>query len=526
MLLALCEGTFRLICARHVNGPMPQLNNFIEFCISSQVCHKGHDIGYSRKSSFFCDCGAEVANAVEENRTSCKCLTPVSEDIIRTLYEGEVKVADESESKEESQDISGDFVQLMATNFPSVCIESLQMLVEEAVKSEWRESILLFLNQFSHGASSMNLDAIGLSKQLAVSAANQPITGPDCPNLQSRSGKPLALKYLDSACMLPIRAAKASTLQSRMISGLSALSSHTRKSANTFHGQAIASDNRGRLFVAESSSVLFCSAIPSVNVRGIANATNSHLSRSQLSILGSDNVKFPVVGLSINSENNRHLLVWGSSKACVAIVSNNLDSFERVIELKLNLDPSEECEYLIKCEWIPQSELHLVAVCGAVIHVFDLKRTKNNACIATTHYALAYEDVLIRSAAFIGGLLVDDGSVIDTRLAILLDSGRLHFISLTIDEEGNLEDQGESYIEIGDGVSFPTGGIRRYCSGTVSPKGATSTSFGEGLYLVHLKLANLLLYQCISSCCIGMLLDDDGAICGTFGMFVLSFYLS
>jgi len=210
----------------------------------------------------------------------------------------------------------------------------------------------------------------------------------------------------------------------------------------------------------------------------------------------------------------------------VAIISKNLDSFERIIELKLNLDPSEECEYLVKCEWTPQSELHLVAVCGAVVHVFDLKRAKNNSCNATMHYALACEDVLIRSATFIDGLLVNDGSDTETRLAILLDTGRLHFISLTIDEEGNLEDQGESYIEIGDGVSFPSAGIRRYCSGDVSPKGATATSFGEGLYLVHLKLANVLLYQCVSSCCIGMLLDDDGTICGSFGMFVFLLSLS
>ena len=458
-----------------------------------------------------------MARAIEENRTPCKCLAPVSEDIIRTLYEGKFKVTNELKPDDHLQDISDDFIELMVSSSPSECKESLQMLVEEAVDSEWRESIIVVLKQCFQGPSSTSDGETFLKNQLARVATNRPNGALECPNLQSRSGNPLALKCLDTACMLPIRAAKAGAIQSRSSPGPSSLSSHTRKSANSFHGQAIASDNRGRLFVAESSSVLFCSAIPSVNVRDIENSQSCHLSRSQLSILGSDSVKFPIIGLAINSENNRHLLVWGSSKACVAIVSKNLNSFERLIELKLNLDPSEECEFLIKCEWIPQSELHLAVICGAVVHVFDLKRTKNNACTATTHYALAYEDVLIRSATFIGDLLVDNGSTSETRLAILLDTGRLHFISLTIDEEGNLEDQGESYIEIGDGVSFPTGGIRRYCSGTVSPKGATASTFGEGLYLVHLKLANLLLYQCVSSCCIGMLLDDDGAICGSFG---------
>jgi hypothetical protein len=94
-------------------------------------------------------------------------------------------------------------------------------------------------------------------------------------------------------------------------------------------------------------------------------------------------------GMALNSQNDRHLLVWGVAKACVCIVSKTFDCFERIIDLKLNLEPSEECEYLVKCEWMPQSELQIVAVCGAVVHVFDLKRTENNTCDATTHYALA-----------------------------------------------------------------------------------------------------------------------------------------
>ena len=133
----------------------------------------------------------------------------------------------------------------------------------------------------------------------------------------------------------------------------------------------------------------------------------------------------------------------------MAIVSKSLDSFEKIIELNLNSSQCES-ELLVQCDWIPQSELQIVVVCGTVVHVFDLKRTENNSCNATTHYALAYEDVLIRSATLIGSLSVDDGAI-ETKLALLLDTGKLYFISLTIDDEGNLEDHGESYIEIGAG---------------------------------------------------------------------------
>ena len=68
-------------------------------------------------------------------------------------------------------------------------------------------------------------------------------------------------------------------------------------------------------------------------------------------------------------------------------------------------------------------------------------------------------------------------------MVLLLDTGRLYFVSLTIDEEGNLEDHGESYIEIGAGVSFPSAGIRRYSGGEPIPKDATATTFGEGVYV-------------------------------------------
>jgi len=478
--------------------------------LCARVCHKGHDVGYSRKSSFFCDCGAEVATAIEQNRTPCKCLVPVTdEDTVRDIYQSEA--IKEAKSIEPAHEDSDAFTKVMVKHFSSECKESLKNMVTEALKSDWRDSILLIFNQHYQAKSSSSSNFTDISDILSGTSATQPITGP---NLRPKSGQPLTITRSGGTCpMLPIRAAKASTLQSRMISSSS---SSMRKARNDSHVQIIAADNRGRLFVAESTSVLFCSSIPSVNVRHVDNSPASHLSRAQLNILGTDSVKFFITGMVVNSVNNRHLLLWGVSKACVAIVSKNFGSFERIIDLKLNLEPSEECEHIVKCDWMPQSELQVVAVCGAVVHVFDLKRAENNTCNATTHYALAYEDVLIRSATLVGSLMVDDGSVIDTKLALLLDTGRLYFISLTIDEEGNLEDHGESYIEIGAGLSFPSAGIRRYSGGEPGVLGATATTFGEGVYLAYLRQANLLLYQCVSSCCIAMLLDEDGAICGSF----------
>ena len=80
-----CCGIRYVAAASHSSGyyscfmysQLPFLLYIRQGCCSlcARVCHKGHDVGYSRKSSFFCDCGAEVAIAIAEGRTPCKCLT-------------------------------------------------------------------------------------------------------------------------------------------------------------------------------------------------------------------------------------------------------------------------------------------------------------------------------------------------------------------------------------------------------------------------------------------------------------------
>jgi hypothetical protein len=259
--------------------------------LCARVCHKGHDIGYSRKSSFFCDCGAEVAVAIEQNRTPCKCLTPVSDDIIRAFYGDELEVIDEVKQAWDDFDA---FAELMAKYFLLKCKESLKNLVDEAIKSDWRESILLIFNQTYQSALASGSGPTDFSAILSATSDTQPFTGVRCPNLLSRSAQPLTIKRNLRRCMVPIRAAKASSLQSRIISGSSAANNNMRKTRNDYHLQAIASDNRGRLYIAESTSILFCSSISSVNVRYVENSPASHLSRSQLSILGTDRVSFAI----------------------------------------------------------------------------------------------------------------------------------------------------------------------------------------------------------------------------------------
>ena len=488
--------------------------------LCARVCHQGHDVGYSRKSSFFCDCGAEVATAVEENRTPCKCIIPVNEETLKAVYE-EANIVDDSASKDESKEDSGEspdiFIEFLVANFKSSCEQSLESFIKAAKDSNWTDSIITMLDSFY--SNDLNSQPKNYKELLLGGSSSSSKSNSSVIDLESRSGQPLKVRTLSKTSMVPLRAAKSSTVQPKVPLSSGSSVSQNRKSRSEMSAQMIVSDERGRLFIAESTSVLFC--IAPVNVRHIQrSAVSSHLTRSKLNVLGSDKVKFPINGMALSPENSRHLLVWGASKAAVAIVSKGLDSFERVIELKMQSEPAEcDSEYLLTCDWVSHSELMVVVVCGTVVHVFDLKREKNCSCDATTHYALAYEDVLIRSAALLERLprVTDfDDPIIETKLALLLDTGRLYFIDLIVDEYGNLEDQGENYIEIGAGVSFPTAGIRRYQGVEPAAKCSTSTTLGEGAQISYLQQSSILLYQCMSSCVVAFILDDDGTISSNF----------
>ena len=491
--------------------------------LCARVCHQGHDIGYSRKSSFFCDCGAEVATAVEENRTPCKCLVPVSEETLKAVcVKAKTAVGTSNVDRKEESDENHDiFIVVLVANFKSQCKQSLEGLVKAGKDSNWTGSIISALDKiYSKELKSEPKDYKELLLGDTSSSSNASSSLFD---LESRSERPLKLETLSKPSMLPLRAARSNTVQPKVFSSGSS-SNQIRKSRFDMLAQMVVSDERGRLFIAESTSVLFCLA--PVNVRHIQrSAISSHLTRSKLNILGSGKVKFSINGMALSSGNSRHLLIWGASKAAVAIISKGLDSFERVIELKMPSESSEcenESEYLVKCDWVSHSELMVVVVCGTVIHVFDLNREKDNSCDAITHYALAYEDVLIRSAAMldrlprVGSSVYHDDPIIETKLALLLDTGRLYFINLVIDEDSHLEDQGENYIEVGAGVSFPTVGIRKYQGADPMSKGSTSTTLGEGANVSYLRQSNLLLYQCMSTCVVAFILDDEGTIISNF----------
>jgi len=348
-----------------------------------------------------------------------------------------------------------------------------------------------------------------------------------------------------------VRAAKASAFSVKLSSDPSTdRLKRALLSKNEIKRNAVVSDSRGRFVVAEPNALFFCTALPLVNVRFRTGSSNNvAVDRNQLCCLGRYNVNFCVVGMQFCPDNDRHLVIWGTAEAAIIILNKNCDTVEKRIELVIELEPLEcESEYLLKCEWLPHSETHVAAVCGTFIKVFDVRRStsssgrsssfeagsaeetegsKSFSCSSSTCYTLAYEDALIRSAVLIplegdsfqkeetGSRALDQAA--RAKLVILFDSGKIHSMDIVFDSNGDMDDQGEIYIETIDGVTFPIEGIRRYSGATPGAPGTTSSTFGEGSSLVYLEQSGLLLYKCISSCVVALIVNkENGEITGSF----------
>ena len=243
------------------------------------MCHKNHDVGYSRKSSFFCDCGAEEVSS--GSRQKCKCLTPIDDTTFNLLNSNEVATSIDGQSQREVDNPA----KLLFLTYPEECANALQLLTKEAKTSSWNQTILTLFKSFKTD----RFDFSFLHESAQVGSKSYL----ERPDLSLRCGVPLNLQLLDNQSMLPVRAAKAGSVKIGMMS--SSPVTHMRRHRNGRH--LIESDVRGRIVCAESNSLLFFSAIPSINTRHMATPYSSHLSRSQLCCLGSERVSFDVHGI-------------------------------------------------------------------------------------------------------------------------------------------------------------------------------------------------------------------------------------
>lgn len=154
--------------------------------------------------------------------------------------------------------------------------------------------------------------------------------------------------------------------------------------------------------------------------------------------------------------------------------------------------------------------------------IFDLKNVttcpndSDFQCQASKVVSFGYEDVVLRSGTVIPVENPDSTDQV-AKIALMSDTGKLHFVDLSLDRNESIHVQGNLHLLGGDGFSFPIGGIMKSNSSQkAEAEGETTKSLGEGCRLEYLHQSNLLLYKCLSSPVIAFKLDMAGEIHGSF----------
>jgi hypothetical protein len=343
-------------------------------------------------------------------------------------------------------------------------------------------------------------------------------------SLAARCSTPCVLEPLEHLDLVPVRAARAGTFNLKM--SIDSTTDRLKRAMLSRHGivrSAVLADSRGRLIVAEPCSLVFCSILPAVNVRFVDDALSNQIGRSQMSVISSHAVPFNIVGMQLCSENERHVVVWGTSEACVVVLRNRWDGVEKTFTLEFDLDPHDcESDYLIRCDWLPGSQTRVSVACGSFVKIYDISSSESDDNVPSVlSYSIAYE-ATVKDIAWVSFPFASGGKKLDSskrclKVFFLMDTGRLQEIQLQVDSKGEIVGQGTSYLDRSTGcVDIPIAGVRSYEGMQPGMSGASTRSLGEGCSLCFLPQSALLLYKCVSSCVIAICFGKMGETQGSF----------
>jgi len=516
------------------------------------VCHKGHDVTYSRHSSFFCDCAAEDGNSTEQNRVSCKCLSSLSVGQLDSIFEHEQlwRKRPVDASKCENIDCAIEnslFVEIAKKSFPETALGSVNRFLIDIRKSRWLDSLFRILKtevihwKTKYGDSvhfvlkrcfEANLDAkpiFRLSQKLVQGL------------LRKRRSKVLKLNRLEDKGFVSVRVASGFLTKLPSDSSTHDVLTLSRLSRNSISRSILVFDSRGRMIIAEPSSLVFCSPMAAVNGRNLCKSEDDYFTRHQMCILGTASLSFNVVGLRLCTENERHMIAWGTSEACMLVLKTDYSGVEDTISLSFEVeDQDRDGDVLVNCEWLPGSQTHIAVGVSRYIRLFDVRRFESTGETKRAHPVIGYNlgfDASLRDLSIIPQK-DDESSEDDAKLSfknfetefiskmyLLLENGRLHSLDIKI-SNGKIESPSELHFEPSECVSISTEGIRIHprLSSSVGVRGASSVglpgalmrTLGEGSKLAYLKQSRCLLYKCKSAAVVALMLGTDGNITGTF----------
>ncbi len=331
------------------------------------VCHRGHDVSYARKSSFFCDCGAEQPSIGDTSRVRCKCLSAVSKVEIDELQTEERESFHHDlslKSNDEEGMITSAYVERIVSLYRKECTAALKLFKKKSgFKERSKEIIMSLANdleaELNSPVSLLSRDWLYRRSKWNCSALST--------SLKSRSSSYNfngSISFMESPCFCFF---KENSLRVSLSS-----SRQTFISEKKIKRRAVQADSRGRLFIGESYSVLICNGFAACRFfRHETNVAGS--SRQALGIIKSISIPFEAIGLQLAPGNERICAVWGSNQVTIFVMKQTLDDYERRINFSINIDEGGASQDILKCHWLYGSARYLVVSCCEMLLFYDIE---------------------------------------------------------------------------------------------------------------------------------------------------------
>ena len=342
------------------------------------ICHQGHDIVYSRFSSFFCDCGGGEINGI----VRCKCLSPQARDSYLTKSSRRIQ----RQEKKMYQLLSTSTCKnIIYNSFPSNGVAAVQKLSMNDVRTWLR---LLFGQARAHFWSwkAQDDEAYRLLQDKCRMKVNHVISTVDSP-CQEYYVRPKMSPFYEDFSLVG---------KSQTIDLKSTTTSWDRLylDGKTMTANVMDADSRGRVAVVDSSQVMFVSALSMLNSMCVHTTANNRSVKP--SLVSTVSIGFIAKGLRFIPDFENSIYVWSGVKAKVIQMTNNFSKIATEKELAIIDTLDRGNNEIVSCRWIVGSGTYIAVGCTYRVFVFDVATEGNSI-----------EPVLTISS------LVEDSSLLD-----------------------------------------------------------------------------------------------------------------
>ena len=338
------------------------------------ICHRGHDVAYSRFSPFFCDCGGDDENKGYEIQGRCKCLTLDARDslLMMNRYTDRI-IASRREGTILASSLSAEVCSMIARNaFMKNCLAAIEKCKIPGVASAWfhvgLECCQSYLDRWKYLSFARLFGNDQVSKSISL------------PRKIFQDDKVISLHYENvlSSGYLMIGTFQSELCNNSLIDKISEESLLSVSAGK----HILDADSRGRLVVVESFRLVFFSGFcllnsqPSHIIATNANMTNIAANVSCFSSIPTGRQMF---GAKFASDSDNVVCAWGQKEAKVLFLNRFLTAVDLQTNLTLGITNDDDLPTrIVNCCWLAGSNMLLAVGCNDRLFIFDLSKMERS----------------------------------------------------------------------------------------------------------------------------------------------------